>query len=91
MSKENGEERSAAPWILVSITVDLKGEREPMAQVRTPDGDKEVPLSEAKGKVNVFEQLPEYKKKELARKLLAEYKEWKAGQEANPPQQIEGK
>lgn len=80
-SKNNEGNASAAPWILMAVEMDLKGEREPIALVRTPEGDKRVSLSEAKGKVNVFEQLPDCKKQELARKLVGRYREWNTEQE----------
>lgn len=79
-TKVNKADSTTASWILMAVKINLKGECEPIALVRTPEGDREVLLSEAKGKVNIFEQLPEYAKKELVRKLLEAFKEGKAGQ-----------
>lgn len=83
-AKADKTDSDAAPWILMAIETDLKGEREPIALVRTPEGDRWVSLPETKEKVNIFEQLPKYAEKELARKLLEKYKEWKAAQEPDP-------
>lgn len=79
-TKVNKVDSTTASWILMAVKMDLKGECEPIALVRTPEGDREVLLSEAKEKVNIFEQLPEHAKKELARKLLEAFKEGKAEQ-----------
>lgn len=90
-AKADKADSDTAPWILMAIETDLKGEREPIALVRTPEGDKRVPLSETKGKVNIFEQLPDCKKQELARKLLEWYREWKVEQEHISAEQKEDK
>ena len=83
-NKPKKEKSEKAPWILMAIQADLKGEKEPTALVRTPEGDKVVPLSETKGKVNLYEQLPEYKKKELIRKLYEDFRKWETEQKSNP-------
>lgn len=85
-NKKSKEDADNAPWILMGIVTDLKGEREPAALVRTPDGDKEVPLSETKGKVNLFDQLPDYAKRNLVRDLMKKYKKWAA--EGKPGSEI---
>lgn len=79
-TKVNKADSTTASWILIAVKIDLKGKCEPIALVRNPEGDREVLLSEAKEKVNIFEQLPEHAKKELARKLLEAFKEAKAEQ-----------
>lgn len=83
-TKTSKADSTTAPWTLMAVKMDLKGECEPIALVRTPEGDKEVLLSEAKGKVNIYEQLPDYQKNELARELFERYKEWKAKQTPKP-------
>lgn len=82
-TKVNKADSTTASWILMAVKINLKGECEPIALVRTLEGDREVLLSEAKGKVNIFEQLPEHAKKELVRKLLEAFKEGKAGKSQN--------
>ena len=68
------------------ISRNTTDQEEPMAFVRTPEGDRWVPASEAKGKVNVFEQLPEYKKKELARRVLDMIREERESGKRDDPQ-----
>ena len=73
-TNEPESKKDKAPWILMAMTVNLKedDQKEQMAFVRTPEGDRWVPMSEAKGKFNLFEQLPEYQKELLARRIYEE-------------------
>lgn len=71
------ERAGKAPWHLVAITMDLKGEKEPIALVETSEGERAVPLSEAKEKVDLYGQLPESKKKQLAEHIWRKCIEWK--------------
>lgn len=80
---KQGKDKNQERWILKCMRVDLKGEQETMALVQTPAGERVVPLSEAKGKVNLYEQLPEYKKQELCRSILKDYEEWIAEQNSD--------
>lgn len=75
----------------MAVEVDLKSEREPIALVRTPEGDKRVLLSEAKGKVDIFDQLPDYAKREFSRKLLEKYRKWEAEQKIHSQNNREDK
>ncbi len=59
--------KSQALWKLIAVKASLDGKSEPAALVSTPEGMKAAPAFEAKGKVNVFEQLSEAKKQLLVR------------------------
>ena len=58
----------------MAVKVSLDGEPEPIAVVSTPEGVRAIPLPEAKGKVNLFEQMPEVRKQIFIEKLYEGYR-----------------